>query len=183
MNPSASIRSIPSFGLLPLADSFFWASSSDRWHISSAEVEQQTIPIMEDWGLGVSPHHPLSFLKFIWSLSCPSLSKHFNFSPAHFIETGNEPALVTLIACVQLLPCSQSSVLTLAIPLQGFPPLPFQANYCYLSQGSALSSPWVYWVEINSSMEAVVVDAGSKFLKAGPAIPDQAPAMVITYSA
>lgn len=28
-------------------------------------------------------------------------------------------------------------------------------------------------------MEAAVVDAGSKFLKAGPAIPDQAPSMVI----
>uniref|UniRef100_A0A2N9GPK9 Uncharacterized protein n=1 Tax=Fagus sylvatica TaxID=28930 RepID=A0A2N9GPK9_FAGSY len=28
-------------------------------------------------------------------------------------------------------------------------------------------------------MEAAVVDAGSKFLKAGPAIPDQAPSMMI----
>lgn len=31
-------------------------------------------------------------------------------------------------------------------------------------------------------MEAVVVDAGSKFLKAGFAIPDQTPAMVLFFT-
>lgn len=31
---------------------------------------------------------------------------------------------------------------------------------------------------VKSKMEAAVVDAGSKLLKAGPAIPDQAPSMV-----